>query len=142
MILVDTSVWIDYFNKRENLHTKILDAGIVDGTVAIGDIIFLELLQGFRDDKDYKKVRTRLAALDLYELFGKDMISRCADNYRALRKKGITIRATTDVIIATYCIEHGIPLLFIDKDFKPFVEHLGLTSAADKTQNAEFGGEF
>lgn len=131
MILVDTSVWIDYFNKRENLHTKILDAGIIDGTVAIGDIIFLELLQGFKDDKDYRKVRSRLGTLDQYELFGKDMIYKCADNYRALRKKGITIRATNDVIIATYCIENDLPLLYIDKDFKPFVKYLGLTSAAE-----------
>ncbi|ARU57232.1 VapC toxin [Oleiphilus messinensis] len=130
MILVDTSVWIDYFNKQENVQTNILDAAIIDGTVAMGDLIFLEILQGFRDDKDYKKVKTHLATLDQYELFGKDMVFKSAENYRALRKKGITIRATTDVIIATYCIENDIPLLFIDKDFKPFVKHLGLISAA------------
>ena len=133
MILVDTSVWIDYFNGQENIHTEILDSSIVDGTVAIGDIIFLEILQGFRNDKDYQTVRSRLATLDQYELFGNDMVYRCADNYRTLRKKGITIRATTDVIIATYCIEHELPLLFIDRDFKPFVSHLGLISVIGET---------
>ena len=129
MILVDTSVWIDYFNGKEDIHTEILDSSIVDGTVAIGDIIFLEILQGFRNDKDYQKVRSRLATLDQYELFGNDMVYGCAENYRTLRKKGITIRATTDVIIATYCIKHKLPLLFIDRDFNPFVNHLGLISA-------------
>ena len=133
MILVDTSVWIDYFNGKEDIHTEILDSSIVDGTVAIGDIIFLEILQGFRNDKDYQKVRSRLATLDQYELFGNDMVYRCADNYRTLRKKGITIRATTDVIIATYCIKHKLPLLFIDRDFNPFVNHLGLISVIDET---------
>ncbi len=133
MILVDTSVWIDYFNGKEDIHTEILDSSIVDGTVAIGDIIFLEILQGFRNDKDYQKVRSRLATLDQYELFGNDMVYRCADNYRTLRKKGITIRATTDVIIATYCIKHKLPLLFIDRDFNPFVNHLGLISVIGET---------
>ncbi|MDJ0901837.1 MAG: PIN domain nuclease [Xenococcus sp. MO_188.B8] len=133
MILVDTSVWIDYFNGKEDTHTEILDSSIVDGTVAIGDIIFLEILQGFRNDTDYQKVRSRLATLDQYELFGNDMIYRCAENYRTLRKKGITIRATTDVIIATYCIKHKLPLLFIDRDFIPFVNHLGLISVIVET---------
>ncbi|MEL6442114.1 MAG: PIN domain nuclease [Cyanobacteria bacterium J06621_8] len=131
MILVDTSVWINYFNGKEDIHTKILDSSIVEGTVAIGDIIFLEILQGFRNDKDYRQVKSRLATLDQYELFGNDMVDRCADNYRALRKKGITIRATTDVMIATFCIKHQLPLLFCDRDFKPFVNHLGLISATD-----------
>ena len=133
MILVDTSVWIDYFNGKEDIHTEILDSSIVDGTVAIGDIIFLEILQGFRNNKDYQKVRSRLATLDQYELFGNDMVYRCADNYRTLRKKGITIRATTEVIIATYCIEHKLPLLFIDRDFNPFVNYLGLISVIVET---------
>ncbi len=133
MILVDTSAWIDYFNGKQNIHTEILNSSIVDGTVAIGDIIFLEILHSFRNDKDYQKVRSRLATLDQYELFGTDMVYRCADNYRTLRKKGITIRATTDVIIATYCIQHKLPLLFIDRDFNPFVNHLGLISVIGET---------
>lgn len=133
MILVDTSVWINYLNGAETVHTDILDKALIDGIVAIGDIIFLEILQGFRNDFEYKRVRSRLATLDRYELLGNDMIFKCADNYRALRKKGITIRKTNDVIIATYCIKNKLPLLFTDRDFKPFVLHLGLISADSKT---------
>lgn len=133
MILVDTSVWIDYLNGAETKHTNILDKALIDGTVAIGDIIFLEILQGFRDDNEYKRVRSRLATLDQYELLGNDMVYKCADNYRTLRKKGITIRKTNDLVIATYCIKNKLPLLFTDKDFKPFVKHLGLISAYSET---------
>ena len=132
MILVDTSVWIDYFKGAETEHTEILDYALIGGTVAIGDLIFLEILQGFRNDKEYKIVRTKLATLDQYELFGNDMVYKCADNYRSLRKKGITIRKTNDVIIATYCIKNKLPLLFTDRDFQPFVKHLGLIPSYPK----------
>ncbi|MBF56611.1 PIN domain nuclease [Halomonas sp. FeN2] len=133
MILVDTSVWIDYFNGVENPHTDLLDLSIVEGAVAIGDLIFLEILQGIRNDKDYRKTQQSLLALDQYEMFGKAMTVKCADNYRALRKKGITIRKTADVIIATFCIENRLPLLFLDRDFIPFVNHLGLEPALQVT---------
>ena len=133
MILADTSVWIDYFNGRENNLTDTLDSALVDGTVAIGDIILLEILQGFRDDKDYNKAKTTLATLDLHEMFGQTMVGKCANNYRSLRKKGITVRKTTDIIIATFCIENRLPLLFSDRDFIPFVNHLKLISVLDKT---------
>ncbi len=133
MILVDTSVWIDYFNGRENKLTNILDSALLDGTVAIGDIILLEILQGFRDDKDYNRAKTTLATLDLHEMFGRKMVGKCANNYRSLRKKGITVRKTNDIIIATFCIENRFPLLFSDKDFIPFVKYLKLTSVLDKT---------
>jgi predicted nucleic acid-binding protein len=126
MILVDTSVWIDYFNGNINTHTDILDAALIEGIVAIADIIFLEILQGFRNDKDYIKARNTLATLDQYSLFNSQMVEICAENYRSLRKKGITIRKTNDVIIATYCINYHIPLLFKDRDFEPFVKYLGL----------------
>ncbi len=129
MILVDTSVWIDYFNDIENESTKYLDLSLVEGTVAIGDLIYLEILQGFRHDKDYRFTKSRLETLTQYELFGLGMVEKCAENYRSLRKKGITVRKTTDVIIATFCIEHSLPLLFLDKDFVPFVEYLRLTPA-------------
>lgn len=133
MILADTSVWIDYVNGNINAHTDILDAALVAGTVAIADLIFLEILQGFKNDKDYAQAKDRLAKLDQYSIFSSEMVIRCAENYRALRKKGITVRKTNDVIIATYCIEHHLPLLYIDRDFDPFVEYLGLISAFQKT---------
>lgn len=126
MMLVDTSVWIDYFNGRENKHTQALDLAIIDGTVALGDLILLEILQGFRDDHEYKQAKRTLSTLDQYEMFRKGMVEKCAENYRALRKKGITVRKTTDVIIATFCIDQKLPLLFLDRDFVPFVDHLGL----------------
>jgi predicted nucleic acid-binding protein len=126
MMLVDTSVWVDYFNGKESNHTQALDLAIIDGTVALGDLILLEILQGFRDDHDYKVAKRTLSTLDQYEMFRKGMAEKCADNYRALRKKGITVRKTTDVIIATFCIEQQLPLLFLDRDFVPFVDHLGL----------------
>ncbi|MES9855035.1 MAG: PIN domain nuclease [Sedimenticola sp.] len=126
MILVDTSVWIDYFNGIDCIETNILDAALIDGTVAIGDLILLEILQGFRSDNDYNKAKKTLTTLDQYEMFNSTMVIKCADNYRALRKKGITIRKTADIIIATFCISNQIPLLFSDKDFKPFVKYLNL----------------
>ncbi|SFM81545.1 type II toxin-antitoxin system VapC family toxin [Marinobacter pelagius] len=129
MILVDTSVWIDYFNGVQNPQTDLLDASIIKGSVAIGDLIFLEILQGIRSDRDYQRTRQSLLTLVQYEMFGKAKAEKCAENYRALRKKGITIRKTADVIIATFCIEEGLPLLFLDRDFVPFVEHLGLKAA-------------
>ena len=130
MILADTSVWIDYFNGTDNIEVSILDAALFEGDVLIGDLILLEILQGFRSDREYNKANKLLASLDQYEMFGKDMVSKCANNYRNLRKKGITIRKTADVIIATFCIEKQIPLLFSDRDFLPFTQYLNLTSVS------------
>lgn len=129
MILADTSVWIDYFNGVAGPHTDQLDAAITNGSVVIGDLIFLEILQGIDDEHDYRRTRHSLLALDQFELFRKHMAAKCADNYRTLRRRGITIRKTADVIIATFCIDNRLPLLFVDRDFAPFVEHLGLESA-------------
>ncbi|MBL4681647.1 MAG: PIN domain nuclease [Pseudomonadales bacterium] len=133
MILVDTSIWIDYLNDVNSPHCKTLDIALVEGTAAIGDIIFLEILQGIRNDKEYRKTKLQLSKLDQYEMFGQRMVEQCARNYRHLRKKGITIRGTADVIIATFCIKNKIPLLFKDKDFTPFMSHLGLLSAELET---------
>ena len=133
MILVDTSVWIDYLNGKESSPTNILDKALIDGSVAIGDLILLEILQGIKAEREYKKTRTALSTLDQYEMFGHKMVKKCAENFRFLRKKGITIRKANDVIIATFCIENNVPLLFSEKDFIPFVNHLGLISASLKT---------
>ena len=133
MIIVDTSVWIDYFNGVENRRVDTLDSALDEGTVAIGDLIFLEILQGFRNDRDFRRAKALLETLDQYEMFGHSMALQSAENYRALRKKGITIRKTTDVIIATFCIENALPLLFSDRDFIPFVEKLGLRTVVRET---------
>jgi len=133
VILVDTSVWIDYFNGADNSYTNTLDSALEEGTVAIGDLIFLEILQGFKNDRDFTRAKAMLETLDQYEMFGHSMALKSAENYRSLRKIGITIRKTTDVIIATFCIENNLPLLFSDRDFIPFVENLGLGAVVKET---------
>jgi hypothetical protein len=130
VIFVDTSVWIDYFNGRNTLEVQTLDNALGVEAVAIGDLIALEILQGFKHDKDYKTAKEVLGSLTIYELLGEQMAYACADNYRALRKKGVAIQKTADVIIATFCINNDFPLLFSDRDFLPFIEHLNLRSAA------------
>ncbi len=128
MILVDSSVWIDYFNGIDSNETNKLDETLGLEEVAIGDLILTEVLQGFRNDKDYKTAKEILTSLNIYEMLGVELALESAANFRKLRKKGITIRKTADVIIATYSIENKMPLLFSDKDFLPFVEHLRLRS--------------
>ena len=128
MILVDSSVWIDYFNGEDNKQTNTLNDALGVRPVAVGDLILAEVLQGFKDDKDYKTAKSLFDDLIIYDLVGKTMAIKSADNFRTLRKKGITVRKPVDVIIATFCIEKKLPLLFLDKDFKPFVKHLGLSA--------------
>lgn len=129
MIVVDSSVWIDYFCGVETKQTNTLDQTLGFRPVAVGDLILAEVLQGFRHDKDYRTAKALFEDVAILEMLGKDMAIKSADNFRALRKKGITIRKTGDVIIASFCIDQKLPLLFSDKDFKPFVKHLGLVEA-------------
>jgi predicted nucleic acid-binding protein len=129
MILVDSSVWIDFFNGVENAETDKLNEVLGLEEVVIGDLILAEVLQGFRSDKDFKVAKDVLTSLTVHDLIGKELAIKSANNFRKLRKTGITIRKTADVIIATYCIENKIPLLFTDKDFVPFVDNLRLKSA-------------
>ncbi len=129
MLLVDSSVWVDYFNGVGTAETDYLDAVLGREPVATGDLILAEVLQGFRSDADYATARELLASLAVHEFLGAALALKVAENYRTLRKKGITVRKMADTIIATYCIKHGIPLLFSDRDFKPFVRHLGLKPA-------------
>lgn len=128
MKIVDSSVWIDYFNGIESPETNKLDALLGVEPLAIGDLILTEVLQGFRQDADYKSAKKLLTSLNVYGMLGAELAIKCADNFRALRKQGVTVRKTADVIIATFCIESGCSLLFSDKDFVPFVKHLGLRS--------------
>lgn len=129
MIVVDSSVWIDYFRGAESPEVDILDKSLGYLEVAIGDLILTEVLQGFRHTQDYQTAKSLMLQLTILDMLGKEMALKSAENFRRLRKKGITIRKTADVIIATYCIENHLPLLFTDKDFLPFAEHLKLNSA-------------
>ena len=125
MILVDTSVWIDYFNGIINSQTNQLDSLILSEQIIMGDIILAEILQGFKNDSDYTKALEYLNYLKCYSISNKEIAIKSADNFRQLRKKGVTIRKTIDMLIATFCIENNIPLLHNDRDFTPLQE-LGL----------------
>ncbi len=127
MILVDSGVWIDYFTGIDNKQTDTLNVTLGVQSVAAGDLILTEVLQGFRHDRDYRTAKALFDNVTIFDMLGRDMAIRSAENFRALRKKGITIRKTADVIIASFCIKQKLPLLFSDKDFKPFVKYLGLT---------------
>lgn len=126
MIMVDSSVWINYFTGVASKQTDTLDKTLGQEPVAVGDLILTEVLQGFRRDKDYETARTLFDDLTVFEMLGRNMAIKSAENFRALRKRGITVRKTADVIIASFCIERNYPLLFSDKDFKPFVKYLDL----------------
>ena len=129
MIMVDSSVWIDFFNGIENVETNKLDEMLGLEEIATGDLIITEVLQGFRSDKNFNVAKDVLTSLTVFDLLGEALAIKSANNFRKLRKKGITVRKTADVIIATFCIENRIPLLFTDKDFIPFVVNMKLRSA-------------
>lgn len=133
MILVDSSVWIDYFNGVENDETEFLDQSLGNETLCLGDLILAEVLQGFRRDRDFRSARELLTALPVFQLMSPELALVAADNYRKLRKRGSTVRKSVDVWIATFCIENAIPLLFSDRDFLPFVRHLKLLTPLSYT---------
>ena len=128
MILVDSSVWIDYFRGTVTPQTERLDELLGSEPVAVGDLILAEVLQGFSSDRDFNKARKLLTSLDMVEIGGVDVAIEAARNFRKLRELGITVRKTIDTLIATRCIEDDLELLFSDRDFDPFVEHLGMRS--------------
>ena len=134
MIIADTRVWIDYFKGKYSPETEFLDQRLDNDLVAIGDLILLEILQGFKSDRDYNLARKTLLLLEQHEFLGHAPALKAVEYYRKLRKKGITIRKTNDVIIASYCIENKLPLLFSDRDFLPFVRHFGLMPGLEMWQ--------
>ena len=129
MIFVDSSVWVDYFNGIETQETAKLDSILGSTPICIGDIVLTEVLQGFRNDKDFDTAEALLSTLNIINVLDTHIALKSAANFRALRKKGVTVRKTIDVIIATYCIENDMPLLYSDKDFVPFKKHLNLRNA-------------
>jgi predicted nucleic acid-binding protein len=124
--LVDSSVWIDFFRGTPTPRTNLLDAMLGSEPIAVGDLILVEVLQGFRINRDFNLARKLFNALIVIDLCGGDIAIQAAKNYRALRLLGTTVRKTIDTVIATRCIESGFHLLYSDRDFDPFVAHLGL----------------
>ena len=126
MILVDSSVWIDYFNGAVTGQTELLDNLLGLQPVLVGDLILAEVLQGFKSDQDFEKVHQALSSFPQVSLLNMDLAVKSARNYRTLRKMGIKVRKTVDCLIATFCIEAGHDLLHSDRDFEPFEEYLRL----------------
>jgi predicted nucleic acid-binding protein len=130
MFVADSSVWIDYFNGKPSAETDSLDAALGEELVTVGDIMLAEVLQGFRSDRHYRIARDLMLSLNIVNMLNTSIALLSAENYRVLRRKGSTVRKTTDCIIATWCIEYQLPLLHCDKDFQPFHEFLGLEAVA------------
>jgi predicted nucleic acid-binding protein len=124
LILVDSSVWIDYFRGVVTPQTEKLDRLLAREPLAIGDLILTEVLQGFADDADLKKARKLLTSLTVVDLGGQEIAIQAAKNFRMLRNLGVTVRKTIDSVIATRCVESGYDLLHNDRDFDPFAKHL------------------
>ncbi len=128
MILVDSSVWIDYFRGSATPQANRLDALLGAEPLAIGDVVLAEVLQGFTSDRDFNNALRLLMTVSVIDIGGRDIAVQAARNFRTLRARGVTVRKTIDTLIATRCIESGFSLLYSDRDFDPFVEHLGLQS--------------
>lgn len=129
MILVDSSVWIDYFRGTPTPQAEKLDSLLGGELVVTGDLVLTEVLQGFDSEHDFNQAKKLLTSLVVVDLVGQDIAIQAARNFRALRALGITVRKTIDAWIATRCIASGLTLLYSDRDFDPFVQHLGLRSA-------------
>lgn len=129
MIAVDSSVWIDYFNGTSSPECDRLDRYLDTEVIVMGDLVLAEVLQGFRRDQDHRVARAALTQLEVVSMVGSAVAIKAADNFRTLRRRGVTVRKTIDCLIATFCVENQYRLLFSDRDFDPFVEHLGLSAA-------------
>lgn len=126
MVIVDTTVWIDYFGGVQHDHSSWLDKHLVHQPLGLTDLSFCEVLQGIRDDGIFAKVRRELLGFHIFTTGGADLAIAAAQNYRLLRARGDTVRKTIDCLIATFCMENGHSLLHRDHDFDPFEHHLGL----------------
>lgn len=129
MILIDSSVWIDHFRAIDTPHTRRLQEIIAAEELLLGDLVLTEVLQGFERDRMFRLALEIFDPLPVIEIGGRDAAIQAANHFRQLRTLGITVRKTIDTLIATRCIMDGYSLLHSDRDFDPFVEHLGLKSA-------------
>jgi predicted nucleic acid-binding protein len=126
VILVDSSVWIDFFRNKPTLQAEWLDRNLgVEGLV-VGDLVLAEVLQGFKDDKGFNEAKRLLGQLEQVIVGGTELAIQAARNYRTLRSLGVTVRGTVDVLIATRCLTDGFRLLHSDRDFDAFEQHVGL----------------
>ncbi len=126
MVIVDSSVWIDFLRAIRNRHTVWLDAALGNGQIGLTSLILCEVLQGTRADADFEQSRQLLLSLPVYETVSVKLAIAAAQNFRLLRQQGITVRSVSDCLIATFCIHEGFQLLHRDRDFNAFQTHLGL----------------
>jgi predicted nucleic acid-binding protein len=126
MIIVDSSVWIDYFNGTVTTQTEWLDSSLGKVPILMGDLILTEVLQGFQNDKDFRTAKDLLLGIPFIAMGGPALALKSATHYRLLRKKGVTVRKTIDMMIGTFCIHNALPLLHDDRDFDPMVNYLRL----------------
>lgn len=129
MILVDSSVWVDFFRDRPTREVEYLDGILGVEDLLTGDLVLAEVLQGFRYDHDYSAAQSLMTSLTVVEIAGQACAEQAARNYRILRSRGVTVRKTIDSLIATRCMLDDLTLLYSDRDFDGFVRHLGLRSA-------------
>jgi hypothetical protein len=127
VVIVDTTVWVDYFQGVTNPETDWLDAEIERQRLGLTDVILCEVLQGVRDDSAAKDVERHLLKLEVFEAGSVDLAREAARNYRTLRGRGHTVRKTIDCLIATFCLREQHSLLHRDRDFDPFERFLELS---------------
>ncbi|PIW70038.1 MAG: VapC toxin family PIN domain ribonuclease [Ignavibacteriales bacterium CG12_big_fil_rev_8_21_14_0_65_30_8] len=126
MIFLDSTVLTDYFNGKTNWHVEVLNSILGSELVVIVDYVLTEVIQVFSSDKDFQKAKTILLSFSCFDIGGKELAIKSANNFRLLKKKGVTVRKTIDVIIATFCIAKKLTLLHNNKDFEPFEKYLNL----------------
>ena len=129
MVIVDTTVWVDYLRGAMTPQTDWLDAALARERLGITDLILCEVLHGIRDRAEQRRTRKQLLGLELYACVGREVALAAAEHYRILCDRGITVRKTIDCLIATFCIRNRHELLHNDRDFSPFAKHLGLRLA-------------
>jgi len=126
MVIVDSTVWVDYFNGQRNPQTDWLDEQLDSQRLGLTSVMLAEVLQGATNERDARRLETELLRLEVFDNLTATLAIASGRNYRTLRAKGHTPRKTIDVLIATFCIEEGHALLHRDRDFDPFEKHLGL----------------
>ena len=129
MIVVDSSVWIDFLNGRHLAHVRKLRTRLGTEEIVIGDLMLCEVLQGLENEAAARAVEGFLRRFDIVSMAGDAIAVVAARNFRYLRRRGVTVRKTIDLLIGTWCIENRVPLLHNDRDFVPMARHLGLLQA-------------